>query len=194
MLTYNTKLKKLVIPEYGRNIHRMVDHCLTIENREERNKCAASIVKSMETLFPPEGNQEEYHRKLWDHLAIMSDFKLDIDWPYEIIPQESLNPSPTKLEYAPYNMAFRQYGKHLEQMIQVAAKMQDSPERRTLVLLLANQMKKSMLAVNPDGIDDDKIFKDLRTLSHGEFNLKADGVVLFDYKAMPAPSKKKKKK
>jgi hypothetical protein len=90
MLTYNSQRKKLILPEYGRNIQKMVDYCCSIENREERNKCAYSIIQIMGNLFPQLNEEEDYKHKLWDHLAIMSDFKLDIDYPYEIIKEEKI--------------------------------------------------------------------------------------------------------
>ena len=194
MLTYNTQLKKLALPEYGRNVQRMVDRCLTIEDRDERTACAHTIVRTMAALVPADGDPEEHRRKLWDHLAIMSGFALDIDWPYEVVKQDALGTAPQPIQSFPSQIRHRQYGKSLEAMIEVTSKMEASPEREALVLLLANQMKKMMLAVNPDGVDDERIFKDLRMLSHGELNLRAEETPLLDYKMMPAPSKKKKKK
>lgn len=194
MLTYNTRLKPLALPEYGRNIQNMVNRCLQIEDRDERTQCAYAIINTMETLFPGDGDPDEYRRKLWDHLAIMADFKLDIDWPFPVIQSEELktHPSPIVNEVAP--IRFKLYGKNLEAMIEVASKMPDSPERQALALLLANQMKKDSLATNPEGADDIRILNDLRSLSHGEINLNPDTTPLHQYKAMPAPSKKKKKK
>ena len=97
MLTYNTQLKKLVLPEYGRNIQQMVDHCLTIEDREERTACAYSIINSMGNLFPQLRDVDDFKHKLWDHLAIMSDFKLDIDYPCDIIRPENLESRPCRV-------------------------------------------------------------------------------------------------
>ena len=90
MLLYNTQLKKLILPEYGRNIQNMVDYCLTIEDRDERNHCAHTIVNTMIIMFPELRNEADFEHKLWDHLAIMSDFKLDIDYPYEMLQEEAL--------------------------------------------------------------------------------------------------------
>lgn len=194
VLTYNTRLKRLILPEYGRNIQKMVNHCLTIEDREERTNCAYAIVNAMETLLPPDGDPDEYRRKLWDHLAIMADFNLDIDWPFPVIQSEELQTTPKPIINEVGDIRFKQYGKNLEAMIQVASQMPDSPERQALALLLANQMKKVSLAVNPDGTDDYHIFKDLRLLSHGVLNLDPETDQLHEFKAMPAPSKKKKKK
>ena len=85
MLEYNSQLKQLILPEYGRNIQQMVDHCMTIEDREERTRCAFTIVQIMGNMFPELRDVEDYRHKFWDHLAIMSDFKLDIDYPYDIV-------------------------------------------------------------------------------------------------------------
>ena len=99
MLTYNTQLKKLVLPEYGRNIQQMVDHCVTIEDRAERTRCAYSIIEIMGNLFPNLRDENDFKHKLWDHLAIMSDFKLDIDYPCDVITEENLGSEPTKVGY-----------------------------------------------------------------------------------------------
>ncbi|MDE5567945.1 MAG: DUF4290 domain-containing protein [Muribaculaceae bacterium] len=194
MLTYTTHLKKLVLPEYGRNIQRMVDHCLTIEDRYERTRCAATIVKTMESLFPIQGNADAYRRKLWDHLAIMSDFALDVDVPFELVSRNSLDNQPEPLNYDQGPLEHRHYGLLLQRSILAAAEMPEGEERDALVLLLANHMKKLMLSVNPDGVDDEKVFKDLRHLSNGKIVLSPEKVTLHEFKAAPAPTGKKKKK
>lgn len=195
MLTYNSHLKKLILPEYGRNIQSMVDHCLTIEDRGERTRCARTIVKTMETLFPANGNVEDYRRKLWDHIAIMSDFALDVDVPFELIRQDSLDEDPEPVPYGTPSATHRHYGYYLEQMIARAAEMEHGEERDALVLLLANHMKKLMYAVNRDGVDDAKIFKDLREISRGAIVLDPAAVRLHEFKVIaPVTGKKKKKK
>ena len=195
MLSYNTHLKKLVLPEYGRIIQEMVDHCLTIEDRAQRNLCAQTIINAMGNLFPALKEGEENKRKLWDHLAIMSDFKLDIDYPYEIVQQDSLETNPDKIAYNTVISDNRHYGRHLIAMVQRAAQMEQSEERDALVLMLANQMKKVMLADGNDSIDDIRIFKDLAAISRGEFRLNPEEVHLNEYKiVVPQTGKKKKKK
>ena len=188
MLTYNTHLKKLVLPEYGRIIQKMVNHCLTIENREERNLCAQTIINAMGNLFPALKEGDENQRKLWDHLAIMSDFKLDVDYPFDIVQQQALDTKPEKLAYNEVISDNRHYGRHLIAMIQRAAQMEASEERDALVLMLANQMKKVMLADGNDSIDDVRIFKDLAAISRGEFHLNEYKIIV------PQTGKKKKKK
>lgn len=194
MLTYNTQLKNLVLPEYGRNIQRMVDHCMTIADFDERTRCAYTIVDSMFTLFPPVGDHEEYRRKLWDHLAIMSDFALDINWPFEVIRRESLQTPPDPVPLPAFNISRRQYGKNIELMIGRIIEYPEGEERDVLSLLIANQMKKMMVTVDNDVVEDEKVLKDLFEMSHGVINLLDKGVRLHEFKALPGPSSKKKKK
>lgn len=194
MLTYNTRLEKLKLPEYGRNIQKMVDHCLEIADRDERTACAHAIVKSMAMVAPLPDKSEESKRKLWDHLAIMADFKLDIDWPFEPPQPEELDAKPDPIPLPYTEIRFRQYGNALQRMIDEVVMMPDSPERDSAIILLANHMKKQLLAVNPDAEVDARVLNDLRTLSHGEINLKEDDVTLQDFFVMPTASGKKKKK
>lgn len=194
MLRYNTQLKTLPLPEYGRNIQSMVDHCLTIEDRDERNRCARTIVATMANLFPELKNGGEYDHKLWDHLAIMSEFKLDIDYPCEVIDAGNLATMPEPVKYPSVKMRYRHYGNSLERMIAKAAEMEAGEERDTLVKLLANQMKKLMLAVNSDGVDDSKVFKDLAELSGGAIRINPDELKLHEFKQAPQPTNKKKRK
>ena len=194
MLSYNTQQKALRLPEYGRNIQQMVDHCLTIADREERTRCAYTIVKAMATLLPEPRDTEESKRKLWDHLAIMADFKLDIDWPYEVIQADPLSTEPEKIPYQYLNIRYRHYGRGIEQLISKALQMEEGPERTELCRLIANHMKKLMLAVNRDGVDDAKIFKDLAEMSHGNIIIRPEEMHLHQFKVAPAPASGKKKK
>lgn len=193
MLTYNTQLKQLVLPEYGRNLQRMVDHCMTIEDRNERNICALSIIKSMEQLFP-ELKQPENAHKVWDHLAIMSDFKLDIDYPEGVVKPDDLATRPEKVPYDQSRIEYRHYGKILEEMIEKAAAMPEGEERDQVVLLLANHMKKQMLAVNPDGVEDRRIFDDLTAYSHGAIRLNPETTRLREFQTVQKPVQGKKKR
>ncbi|MBR5898378.1 MAG: DUF4290 domain-containing protein [Muribaculaceae bacterium] len=194
MLKYNTRLKKLILPEYGRNIQQMVDHCITIEDREERTRCAYSIIATMGNLFPNLRDMDDFKHKLWDHLAIMSDFKLDIDYPCEVIKPENLKTLPDKIEYQSSSIKFRHYGKNLELMIAKAASMEDGEEKDVLISYIANHMKKLMLAVNSEGVENAKILKDLRDYSHGAINLDPETYHLHEFKEAPAQQTGKKKK
>ena len=170
-LQYNTQLKKLLLPEYGRNVQQMVDHCLTIEDRAERTRCANTIINIMGNLFPHLRDVEDFKHKLWDHLAIMADFKLDIDYPYEIIKKENLYTRPDPIPYQSTSIRYLHYGKSLEAMIKKASEMPEGDERNYLIFLLANHMKKSFLTWYKEVVDDEKIFKDLREYSQGKIDL-----------------------
>lgn len=170
-MDYNTQLKKLVLPEYGRNVQQMVDHCLTLEDRQERTRCANTIINLMGNLFPHLRDVDDFKHKLWDHLAIMSGFKLDIDYPYPIIKKENLYTRPEKITYRLTPIRYRHYGKLLENMIRKAEEMPEGNEREQLISLLANHMKKCFLTWNKEAVEDDKILNDLREYSHGQIEL-----------------------
>lgn len=199
MLEYNTKKEKLVLPEYGRNVQQMVDYCMTIADREERNRCATAIIAIMSNLFSSQADVDDFNKMLWNQLAIMSDFKLDIDYPCEVIKPENLHSKPEKVPYKLTPIRFRHYGKVIENLVEIAAGMPEGEERLQLALLIAKQMKKLMLQSNLDGVDDEKIFKDLAMYSHGRIVLSAEEHKLGDFKdiisdSKPAQTGKKKKR
>ncbi|MDR2917417.1 MAG: DUF4290 domain-containing protein [Tannerella sp.] len=167
-MKYNTNAKRLALPEYGRNIQNMVDYCLTIENRNERNRCANTIISIMGNMFPHLRDVNDFKHILWDHLAIMSDFKLDVDYPYEILKKENLYNRPPHVSYNDNEIIYRHYGETLERLINKATELEEGDEKEALVHLIANQMKKSFLIWNKDSVDDRKILKDLTELSEGK--------------------------
>ena len=196
MLTYNTQLKNLVLPEYGRNIQQMVDHCVAIADRVERTRCAYAIIEIMGNLFPNLRDEDDFKHKLWDHLVIMSDFKLDIDFPCEVISVDNLCTEPTKVEYKASAIKCRHYGKYVEQMVDKISTLDDGVEKDSLILLVANHMKKMLLAVNKDGVDDSKIFRDLYEYSNGKVKIDESLIHLHEFKEVevfPNSNKKKKK-
>ena len=194
MLSYNTQLKSLNLPEYGRNIQRMVDHCLTIEDRDKRTECAYSIVEAMATLFPLQAKNEPDNKKFWDHLAIMSDFKLDVDFPFEVVKAEELTTQPERLNYTQERFSYRHYGRYIERMIATALTIEDEDARHELSLQIADQMKKRLMEVNEDAADDARIFGDLANLSQGRIRLSTETDRLHNFILPPVTGKKKKKK
>lgn len=170
-MKYNTEVKRLILPEYGRNIQNMVDYCLTIEDREERKRCANSIINIMGNMFPHLRDVNDFKHILWDHLAVMADFKLDIDYPYEIVKKENLYARPPRIPYNNQRIRYRHYGKTMELMIHKAIEMEAGKEKDQLVKLLANHMKKAFLTWNKESVDDRKIFKDLAELSQDQIVL-----------------------
>lgn len=179
-LDYNTQLKRLELPEYGRNIQRMVDYAMTIEDKEERAKCAQTIISIMGNLFPHLRDVPDFKHKLWDHLAILADFKLDIEYPYEIIRKENLYSKPEVVPYGSKRIKVKHYGKSVEELIEKAVEMEEGPEKTRLIELLANHMKKSILSWNREAVEDAKIFDDLRTLSNGRINVNEETIRLMD--------------
>lgn len=182
-MEYNTQLKKLALPEYGRNIQNMVDYCLSISDRNERKHCANTIINIMGNMFPHLRDVNDFKHILWDHLAIMSDFKLDIDYPYEIIKKEDLNSKPDKIEYSRPTMRYRHYGKTLEKMIKMVTEIDDPKEKEQFILLIATHMKKSYIQWNKE-VDDKKIFEDLNELSQGNIDIRNLNIKLPEMKEL----------
>lgn len=188
-LDYNTRLKRLDLPEYGRNIQRMVDYAITLEDKEERSKCAQTIISIMGNLFPHLRDVPDFKHKLWDHLAIMSDFKLEIDYPYEIMKKENLYSKPDRVPYSGRRIKIKHYGKSVEELIAKIIDMEEGQEKLRLTELLANHMKKSILAWNREGVEDEKIFDDLRLLSEGKIDVNAEVIRLIDSRDIQVQSR-----
>ena len=177
-MEYNTQRKKMELPEYGRSVQNMVDHALTIEDRAERQRCANTIINIMGGMFPHLRDVPDFKHKLWDHLAIMADFKLDIDYPFEIVKKEDLVVKPEQLEYPNGAFRYRHYGRFLEGMVKKAIEIEDEEEKKQLINLLAIQMKKDLNNWNKEGIEDQKIVDDLREYSNGAIDLQVEDLRL----------------
>ena len=173
-MQYNTRQKRMRLPEYGRSIQNMVDHALTIEDRAERQRCANTIINIMGGMFPHLRDVPDFKHKLWDHLAIMSDFKLDIDYPFEVIPKNNLASKPEPVPYPCTKIRYRHSGRTLEVLIQKACELPEGDEKQNLVALICNHMKKDYMAWNKDTVDDRKIADDLYELSDGKLQMTED--------------------
>jgi len=171
-LEYNTERQKLIIPEYGRHIQKMVEHAVTIEDREERNKIAKSIIAVMGNLNPHLRDVPDFQPMLWDQLFIISNFKLEVDSPFPIPTQEELMERPEPLGYPQNFPKYRFYGNNIKRMIDVANEWEEGEKKEALVLTIANHMKKSYLNWNKDTVEDEVIFGHLFELSGGKINLK----------------------
>jgi len=206
MQEYNTALESVKLPEYGRNVQKLVEYCMTIEDRQKRNQYAHLIIGIMADLCPEACQVENYSHILWDHLAMISDFKLDIDYPCEIIRKDYLNTPPETIGYDTSSIKYRMYGKKIEEMIRKACELEDKEQRIRLFELCANQMKLYYHKTNNEAQEDDnKIIQDLLEYTHGEFRDEIYQVFLFSVKelmvntqynpqALVTPTKKKKKK
>ncbi len=173
-LEYNTQRDKLIISEYGRHIQKMVQHAMTLESKDERQKTANAIIDMMGELNPHLRDIDDFKHKLWDHLYIISDFKLDVDSPFEKPSIEELFQKPEPLTYPNKKIKFNHYGKVIEMLIDEAVKMEDEDLKQKLVLAIANQMKKSYVNWNRDSVEDKLILKQLSILSSEKLSLPED--------------------
>ena len=170
-MEYNTQKMRMTPPQYGRSIQKMVNYALTIENKDERQRCANTIIGVMGNMFPHLRAVADFKHKLSDHLSIMSDFKLDIDYPYEIVREDNLHTRPNSIPYPQTRIRYRHYGKTIERLIEEATSFENGDEKNHLVAMIATQMKKGYTTWNRDTIDDDKINQDLMELSDGQLKL-----------------------
>jgi len=186
----------MALPEYGRNIQRMVDYVVTIEDKEKRNRLAHALIGIMGNMNPHLRDISDFKHKLWDHLAIISDFKLDIDSPYPPPSKEVLEQKPEPVPYSNAEIRYKHYGKTLELLVDEAINMPEGEERDALILLTANHMKKSYLQWNKDAVTDDLIFKDLKQLSGGKIDLTGSDIQLSEAKDFQPnkPSKPRNKR
>ena len=171
---YNSSRKKLILPEYGRNIQKMVNHVKTIEDREERNKAARTVVGVMGNLNPHLRDVSDFKHKLWDHLTIIADFDLDIDSPYELPARESLISKPEKVPYHQFKIKKKHYGRSITLIIEKAVELEPGEEKDDLVRMIAYHMKKSYLTWNREAVSDQEIFADMKTLSGGVLEASPD--------------------
>ncbi|MDZ4663717.1 MAG: DUF4290 domain-containing protein [Bacteroidota bacterium] len=188
-MDYNTQLEKLIIPEYGRNIQNMIDHCISIKDRDERNICARAIIQVMGQLNPYLRDIADFNHKLWDHLFIISNFKLDVDSPYPKPSAETFITKPKVLKYPGGKIRYKHYGKTIEEIIKKAKVLPEGPERAELTRQIANHLKKSYLNWNKDSITDDVVFKNLGELSEGALKLDPN-TVLSSHQELRGPVKK----
>ena len=195
-LEYNSSRNKLVISEYGRHIQKLVEHALTLKDKEERQKMANGIIDIMGELNPQFRDVADFKHKLWDHLFVISNFELDVDSPYEKPIIEKLFEKPEPLAYPNSKIKYNHYGKIIELMIDEAVKMEDQELKSKLVIAIANQMKKSYVNWNLDTVEDEIILNQLTKLSKGKL-IVPEGTELSKFTPNPKhqnPHARKKKK
>lgn len=163
-----------MLPEYGRNVQKMVEHALTVENREERNLIAKNIIAVMGNMSPHLRDVEDFQHKLWDQLFIISDFKLDVDSPFPKPTREILFDRPEPLKYPQNHPKYRFYGNNIQLMIDEAIALEEGQLKEALILNIANHMKKCYLNWNKDSVKDEIIFQHLLELSKGKIQLKKE--------------------
>ena len=173
MMNYNTERPQLKFTEYGRIVHKLIDHAVTIEDREQRNKAARYIIEVMAMLNNPAMRQnEEYRHKLWDHLIIMSDFKLDVDSPFpKPTPQDATYVRPKRMDYPGNKIKNPTYGKNLERFVEKGLRDDDADKTRGYAEASAYYMKLVFLNWTKENVNDENIKADLRRMSEGKFDL-----------------------
>lgn len=192
-MEYNSQREKMIIPEYGRNVQKMIEYTKTIEDREKRTKSAGVIVRVMMGMNPQIKGEQDYLQTLWDHLFIISNFDLDVDSPFPMPEKEILHRKPEKVEYSDKKFRIKNYGKYIEKIIDKTVEMEEGEEKETLILVIANHLKKSYLNWNRDSVNDETIFKHLEELSKGRLSL-TDTQNLSATSEILARNKTKKKK
>lgn len=190
-MEYNTQRERLIIPEYGRNIQKMIEYCLEITDRQKRTRTAEYVVGVMANMNPKVRESADYRQKLWDHLHIISDFRLDVDSPFPPPPKDVLYTKPRRLKPDDRDITFRHYGKNIELMIEKAIGYPEGEEKNALIKTLANHLKKSYLNWNKGSVDDEVIFQHLAILSKNRLKPGSD-IKLNQVSEIMAKTKKKK--
>ena len=192
-LDYNTQRERLVLPEYGREVQKMVDYAIALPTKAERQRCAETIVSIMERMFPQTRENADSKQKLWDHLAIMSGFKLDIDSPVDITEAKNIMKKPQPLGYPTEKNPVKHYGSLVFELFEKLKAMQPGPERDELTRLTANQMKRNLMQWSHGSSDDEKIASDLARFTDGKIQLDLD-TFKFSVGSMKEPGEKRRKR
>lgn len=192
-LDYNTQREKLIIPEYGREIQNMVDHAMSLTDKQQRQRCAESIIAIMERMFPHNRENENHQQTLWNHLALMSNFQLDIDWPYDPNEAKHLATKPEPLPYPMQRIPLRHYGNMIFELFDKLKTMEPGKERDELVRLTANQMRRNLSQWSHSTSNDEIVASDLARYTDGVIQLDLS-TFKFDKTQAKDLDKKKKKK
>jgi hypothetical protein len=187
---YNTQRKRMALPEYGRNVQKMVDYIKTIGDRDERNRAAKTIIQIMGNLNPQIRDVGDFRHKLWDHLALIADFDLDIDSPYPTPEASKFVEKPKQVPYKQGDIRFLHYGRIIELMIDAASGMEDGEEKEYFTNLIVNQMKKAYITWNRAQVADEVIIGDMILLSRGRLKITKGVKILEVRELMPAPKRK----
>ena len=193
-LDYNTQRERLIMPEYGREIQKMVDYAVELPTKEERQQCAETIIGVMQRMFPQNGTPENHNQKLWDQLALMSDFKLDIDYPCDVSQALKITDKPEPMLYPMKDIPVRHYGYMMFEVFEKLKSMPESPERDELARITANQMKRCLYQWSHGSADDEKVISDLARFTDGVIQLDPETFVFEKMNERDFVEKKKRKK
>ena len=193
-LDYNTHRDQLLMPEYGREIQKMVDYAVSLTDKAERQSCAQEIIRMMETKVPELHDNADFEQTLWDHLYLMSHKQLDIDWPFDVTAAEKFQNKPNAIPLPQEGMRMRHYGKLLEQLFEKLKSMPEGEERDALAFYTANQMKRNLMTWGHGSMSDEKVADDLARFTDGVIQLDLSTMKLEKVSAIEEPKSKKKKK
>jgi hypothetical protein len=193
-LDYNTQREKLQLPEYGREIQKMVEHAMSLPTKEERLKCAQTIVRLMQTKVPQIQENADYEQTLWDHLYLMSGKQLDIDWPYNVSDAEKIHAKPQPMPLPQNKIRLRHYGKLVQELMEKIKSMPEGKERDELVKLTANQMKRDLLTWGHGSVDDEKVADDMARMTDGQIQIDLNKLSLGKVTALTEETGKKGRK
>lgn len=193
-LDYNTHRDKLLMPEYGREIQKMVDYAVSLTDKSQRQSCAQEIIRMMETKVPELRENADFEQTLWDHLYLMSHKQLDIDWPFDLTAAEKLQDKPNAIPLPQEGMRLRHYGKLIEQLFEKLKTMPEGEERDALTFYTANQMKRNLMTWGHGSMSDEKVADDLARYTDGVIQLDLSKLKLEKVTAAEEPKTKKKKK
>lgn len=189
---YNSTRPNLILAEYGRNVQNMVDYICTLPTKEERNRYAQVVIDMMGVLNPHLRDVSDFKHKLWDHLHIISDFKIDVDSPYPVPDRDAIHKKPELLDYPQHAIRYKHYGHTIERMIEKALSMAAPENRERMALSIANFMKMAYMTWNKDTVQDEHIIQNLTELSNGQLALPADTVLTkLDFKTPPPGNRTK---
>ena len=191
-MEYNTEREQLIIPEYGRHVQKMINHATTLSDKVEQQKCVDAIIAFMGQMNPHLRDVKEFTHKLWDHLHIMSDFKLDIESPYAKPEIAKLEERPEKMTYPGNKIRFSYYGNTIETMIATAIKM-EGDKKEIITGMIANQMKKSYILFNESSVDNNMIRLHLKQMSDNQLTLADDFEFIRSASVRPDGRNSKKK-
>lgn len=195
-MKYNTQREKLQMPEYGRGVQDMIAYAVSLPDKAERQQCAETIFSIMLNMQPQLREQPDYRHRIWDHIAYISGYQLDIDYPCEITRLGDEAEKPTPLKYPMKSIGQRQYGFLIEESLRQLAEMPEGEERDEMLALVANQMKQSLFIWNRDAMDEEKVAMDIDRYTHGKVQLDLDNFRFAPVQTLPRQDggKKKKKK
>jgi len=176
MHSYNTLESHVVLKEYGRNVQKLVEHLKTVEDREERNKKAATLVDLMRQINPSVKETNEVTQKLWDDLYIISRFDLDIDGPFPKPEKEVLYKKPDRVPYSTNSITFKHFGLNIELLVNKAITLEDPEEQEAAIIHIGKLMKTFFYSYNKDIMEDDVVYTNIRRLSKNKLTIDMEKV------------------